>query len=803
MAASETTVLVSGASGYIGSVVVRALLDKGYRVRGTVRDTAKKAGHLQAWIDEGQSLELVQADLLDEASWDAACQGCDWVAHVASPFFIGCPPKEAEEKLYKPARNGTLNVLRAAQKAGVKRVVVTSSMAAVAGGHPREALENEPEKLWTDTSKVDPYAASKTFAERAAWDFVEEQTQAGNDVFTLAVINPTLVVGPPLSNASATSHDIVRRILKAEFPLGRMPNVAMSLVDVRDVADAHVQALERPEAAGKRFPCVGGSIWFVEWAALYREKLGPMGYKPAKGVIPYPILWLASLFDAGAKAVLSTVGKPPAQTDTRLIRDVLGIEFRDKNESRSAAARMARATRVAGGGGASGRRQVEDLEKHLAYIQWLRTQNQARMRQTMDHTKQLVRRDLRDSFALDDAQGRRTRLKGVEEDEASKPLVKIKAKLDKFAQEYQNEQREEKRRVAERRKQKALFSKMLETQHELQQRNIRYRHKKQELDAAAAKGEGVLGANHRVSVWVKDPPTDEPQLDGSKQGQPSVHSSGSTSHEQQQVSESNHRFGGQAKMKAIAGLAVVLGLVAVARGECPNQCSGHGRCTNYKMTLSTASTTVPAHQVPTGGGITTHGYDANTPKKDSCTCFQRVEDGNNVYAWTGADCSQRTCPHGYSWDSAPVAANSHHVYAECSNRGTCDRNTGVCQCFPGYEGKGCVRSSCPNQCSGHGKCKTLNEIAKLRSENTAWDSITEFSYSLIQYKNAWDAEKMQGCECDAGFRGADCSLIECPSAADPMGGLGKEAGRECAGRGICDYSKGECKCFQGYAGHDC
>ncbi|GBG33027.1 Tenascin [Hondaea fermentalgiana] len=255
--------------------------------------------------------------------------------------------------------------------------------------------------------------------------------------------------------------------------------------------------------------------------------------------------------------------------------------------------------------------------------------------------------------------------------------------------------------------------------------------------------------------------------------------------------------------KAIALLAMVAVLLGGANAECPNQCSGHGRCSNNAMSFSTATSTVPRIQLPTGGTYSQYGWDTANVKKDSCTCFTRLEEGNTVYAWQGADCSERTCPYGKSWDAAPHANDAHDIQAECSGRGLCDRNTGTCECFPGYEGKGCRRMSCPNDCSGHGRCKTLHEIAKLRSENTNWSPFTEFDYASVVYDSAWDAHKVQGCECDEGFKGADCSLVECPSGTDPMGGPGATSGRECSGRGICDYGSGVCSCFETYGGDKC
>jgi len=256
------------------------------------------------------------------------------------------------------------------------------------------------------------------------------------------------------------------------------------------------------------------------------------------------------------------------------------------------------------------------------------------------------------------------------------------------------------------------------------------------------------------------------------------------------------------KLQALVALAAAA-LFAPAAAECPNQCSGHGRCTVHPMSFSTASNTVPSITVPSGGTYSVYGYDTATYKKDSCTCFTRNEDGATVYAYKGADCSQRTCPHGKSWAMAPNANNVHDIMTECSGRGLCDTSTGTCNCFPGYTGKGCRRAVCQNDCSGHGKCKSLKELAKLASENDAWDAIAEFDQTTITYSSAWDADKSHGCYCDSGFKGADCSMQECPTSTDPMGGPGAEAGRECSGRGKCNYNTGGCECFAGYAGSAC
>jgi len=247
-------------------------------------------------------------------------------------------------------------------------------------------------------------------------------------------------------------------------------------------------------------------------------------------------------------------------------------------------------------------------------------------------------------------------------------------------------------------------------------------------------------------------------------------------------------------------------------GACPNSCSGHGRCTNYAMSF--ASTPSAAIAVGSGNwnpGSGQYGWSLTDVKKDSCTCFTRKgHDGGDVYAWSGADCSRRTCPHAPAFAGAALDNSASytlsHAYVhtqkiECSGQGTCDTNTGQCQCFPGYTGEACHRTACPNDCSGVGQCLPLSQIA----ENVK-DQVSDFfgNYmSSTQYDAAFDSSQSMGCVCDKGRFGPDCSLVECPSQADPMGGAGSESGRPCSGRGRCDYASGTCDCFKGFYGYAC
>lgn len=196
---------------------------------------------------------------------------------------------------------------------------------------------------------------------------------------------------------------------------------------------------------------------------------------------------------------------------------------------------------------------------------------------------------------------------------------------------------------------------------------------------------------------------------------------------------------------------VFLAIVSAVSAMCPNGCSGHGTC------------------------------GAN----DKCTCQTRID---GTPAWTYADCSGRTCATYTAWVGDVQNANDAHPVIECSGKGLCDRGSGICQCFENYEGVACERTSCPNKCSESGVCFTEKQLAAEASRT---------------YSTPWDATKHMGCICDLGRRGPDCSLLECPSGPDVMKGYGNEAGRDCSGRGICDYSAGTCNCFVGYYGTKC
>jgi dihydroflavonol-4-reductase len=300
----QGTVLVTGGSGYIGGWCVIGLLQQGYVVRTTVRDLSREVAvraALGKMVDPGNRLSFHIANLTSDDGWDAAMEGCDYLLHVASPLGVA-EPKDPNE-LITPARDGARRAVGAAIKAGVKRVVLTSSVAATSKGGSGDSISDET--VWTDPNapKVSAYSQSKTLAERAAWDLI---AASGGDT-TMATVNPALVLGPVLSGDYSESVQVIERLVSGRVP--GLPRLGFNIVDARDVADLHIRAMTAPEAAGERFIAAGQFAWMADLASLLRERLGDQGAKVPTRKVPDFVLRLASLFDKDLGAVTPSLGQ--------------------------------------------------------------------------------------------------------------------------------------------------------------------------------------------------------------------------------------------------------------------------------------------------------------------------------------------------------------------------------------------------------------------------------------------------------------------------------------------------------------
>ena len=298
-------VLLTGISGYIGNQCAVELLKNGYFVRGSLRNLSKSDNVVKAIskeIDPKGNIEFCELDLLDDNGWDEAMKGCEFVLHVASPF-INIEPKD--ENLYiRPAVDGTMRALKAAKKAGVKRVVLTSSMVSM--------LENADKSInidsnsWTNVNSknVSAYAKSKTLAEKSAWDFINDQKD--ENPMELTVVNPGPVFGPTLSgNLEGASMGMVKQIITGKMPM--VPQAAINMSDVRDVAKIHVLALENKNASGKRFIVTTENPYkFQEMAEILKSN----GYdKVSTKLAPNFLLNFMGNFNREARSMRAFIGK--------------------------------------------------------------------------------------------------------------------------------------------------------------------------------------------------------------------------------------------------------------------------------------------------------------------------------------------------------------------------------------------------------------------------------------------------------------------------------------------------------------
>jgi len=313
-----STVLVTGGSGFIGSHCILQLLSAGHQVRTTVR-SMKREGDVRAMLKQGgfepdSRLSFVVADLENDAGWAEAVAGCEHVLHVASPLPPNVP--KHEDELIVPARDGTLRVLRASRDAGVKRVVFTSSFAAIGYGR-KERNAPYTETDWTDPNSegVMPYQKSKTLAERAAWDFIAKESGG----LELSVVNPVGVFGPVLGPDYATSILLVQRLLDGAMP--GVPQLYFGAVDVRDVADLHIRAMTHPAAKGERFLAVAGDfVSMLDVAKILKRRMGELAKKVPTRQLPNWLVRIAAMRDPAIKLIVPELGKRKNATNEKARR---------------------------------------------------------------------------------------------------------------------------------------------------------------------------------------------------------------------------------------------------------------------------------------------------------------------------------------------------------------------------------------------------------------------------------------------------------------------------------------------------
>ncbi len=299
------TVLVTGGSGFVAGWCIVELLQRGFVVHTTVRALSKEATVLEAISsvsEYAENLAFFEADLTSDAGWDEAVEGCDYVLHVASPLE-NASGKNADS-LIATARDGTLRVLRAASRAGVKRVVVTSSTAACSPPMKSSGIFAD-EATWTDLSDRDlnAYRKSKVIAEKAAWDFIWQNTGP----LTLTSVLPPAIFGPVLMKEKLSSVQLIKQLL-----IGKPPgilNIGFCIVDVRDLADFHVRAMLSPEAAGQRFIAAGKFMWMEEIAHELRNRLGEQGKKVPTRMLPDFAVHLIAPFVPALKMITSMLGR--------------------------------------------------------------------------------------------------------------------------------------------------------------------------------------------------------------------------------------------------------------------------------------------------------------------------------------------------------------------------------------------------------------------------------------------------------------------------------------------------------------
>jgi dihydroflavonol-4-reductase len=294
MTPTSKPILVTGASGFLAIHTIIQLLQQGYKVRGTLRSLAREpevretlAKHVQA----NDRLEFVTADLLQDAGWDKVVEGCETILHVASPFPLFAP--KDEDELIVPAVQGTQRVLRAADDAKIKRVVIVSSNAAVSAGHQGENRTFTEDDWSLIENNIGAYSKSKTLAEREAWNFIHGPENRNK--LEMVAINPPLIFGPVLTKEFPTSAEMIRVFMRGEVP--GVARLKIGIVDVRDVAAAIILAMTVPEAAGNRFACPAATMWYKDIVDILHKEFAGRRYKVPRIVFPSFLVRVMALLD--------------------------------------------------------------------------------------------------------------------------------------------------------------------------------------------------------------------------------------------------------------------------------------------------------------------------------------------------------------------------------------------------------------------------------------------------------------------------------------------------------------------------
>ena len=317
-------VLVTGATGYIGLHCIHQLLNQGYAVNGSVRSPERKNEVFEALKNHNtptENLNIIVFDLNDDEGWDQGMEGCDYLLHVASPIAL---ENHNEDFFVKPAVAGVKRAMKYAKKHSVKKVVLTSSVAAIF--ETKEPKSYYDESDWSDPESptISHYSKSKTLAERAAWDFVENE----NHPFELAVINPALVIGPSLSGDLGESNKAIVMVATGKMPVA-VP-LQFGYVDVRDVAAAHILAMQNPASNGERFALAEKDLWYKDVAKVLKSN----GFDKAP-TFAVPV-WLAKIlanFSKELKITLPYLGRLRSVKNATKAKDILGWNPRPAEES--------------------------------------------------------------------------------------------------------------------------------------------------------------------------------------------------------------------------------------------------------------------------------------------------------------------------------------------------------------------------------------------------------------------------------------------------------------------------------------